>query len=97
MSTDTLTDLLNKVTAIVRCGASTFPELARETGIPYKQVHAMVTQRQHRPDGKRVAALFEWAARKTQQIAMGGRPLQLRYKDEYRKAYEKFPAMGEKL
>lgn len=94
MSTDTLTDLLNKVLAVVRCGASSFPQLSKETGIPYKDVHALLTMRRNGPSGERAIALFKWAARKTRQIAMGGRPLQARYKDEYQKACEKFPSTG---
>ena len=94
MSTDNLTDLLNKVSAIVRSGASTYPILAQETGIPAKQVWDMMNLRRARPNGERALALHRWAEGMTIKISMGGRKLQTRYRDEYRAACKRFPVNG---
>lgn len=94
MSADTLTDLLNKVSAIVKSGASSYPILAQETGIPAKQVWDMINRRRARPNGERALALHQWAEQMTVKIAMGGRKLQARYRNEYRAACERFPVNG---
>ena len=93
MSADNITDLLNKVSAIVKSGASSFPLLAQETNIPVKAIYDIMGRR-HDPNGPRTAALMQWAATKTIQISMASREIQNRYRSEYVRACKRFPVNG---
>lgn len=97
MSTDPLTDLLNKVSAIVKSGASTFPLLAQETKIPVKALYEIVNMRRNRPNGERALALHQWAEKMTVRIAMmEDRSIQARYRSEFDKVQHRFPSKGGK-
>jgi hypothetical protein len=91
MSTDNLTDLLNRVSAIVKSGASSFPLLAQETKIPVRTLYDIVNLRRCRPTGDRTMALLEWAGHKTLQISMGGRATQKAYRKAYAEVSKRFP------
>lgn len=94
MSIDPLTDLLNKVSAIVKSGASTFQLMEEETGISVKALYEVVSVRRNDPNGPKTAALMAWAAEKTLRISMAGREMQDAYRKEYEKACERFPLEG---
>lgn len=94
MSTDTLTDLLNKVSAIVKSGASTFPQLSRETKIPVGKLYEIVNQRRSRPNGERALALHKWAEKMTIEISKSDKKTQRLYRSEYREISRRFPVNG---
>lgn len=95
MNPDPLTDLLNKVSAIVKSGASTFPLLAQETKIPVKALYEIVNVRRNRPNGERALALHQWAEKMTVRIAMmEDKRIQMRYRTEFEKIGERFPLEG---
>lgn len=97
MNPDPITDLLNKVSAIVKSGASSFPLLAQETGIPVRSLYDTVLQRRCQPSGKRALALHQWAERMTVRIAMmEDRSIQARYRSEFDKVQLRFPSTGKR-
>lgn len=95
MSTDTLTDLLNKVSAIVKSGASSFSLMSQETGIPPRALYEIIDLRRFRPNGERALALHQWAEKMTVRIAMmEDRSIQAKYRAKYREVCERFPVNG---
>lgn len=94
MSADTLTSLLNRCTAIIKARCASVKSLAKDIGEHPARVSEWVTQRTIEPRGTVAMKLFNWAAKKTEQIAMTSREVQQRYRSEFRKASEKFPSTG---
>jgi hypothetical protein len=87
--TETLPDLLNKVEAIVKCGAGTFVELAKDIKEKPASVYDWIGQRRFTPNGDVTLRIQQWAAKKSNQIAMAGRKLQTAYRAAYREVCEK--------
>jgi hypothetical protein len=100
MSSRYLTELLNKVHAIVKCGAGTFKEMAHDTGATLSQCYDWVNARRMDPSGANAMKLHEWAERKTTQIAAAGetdapgRKLHRLYREHYKRATSLFPGSG---
>lgn len=94
MPTDAITDLLNRVSAVIKSKASSFKELESDTGIPLTQLYDLVNLRRNRPNGERAIALLEWAAQKSNQIAALPREVQRRYREAYKTNCKKFPVDG---
>lgn len=94
MSTDTLTSLLNRCTAIIKARCASVKSLAKDIGEHPARVSEWVTQRTIEPRGTVAMKLFNWAAKKTEQIAMTNRETQNRYRNEYKAACSRFPSTG---
>lgn len=94
MSTDSLTSLLNRCTAIIKARCASVKSLAKDIGEHPARVSEWVTQRTKEPRGTVAMKLHEWAAKKTIQIAKCDNAVQQQYRAEYRKAQNKFPATG---
>jgi hypothetical protein len=89
MSVQTLDDLLNRVEAIVKCGEGTFVELAKAIKERPSSVYDWIGQRRFTPNGDVTLRIQQWAAKKTTQIAMAGRKLQVAYRIAYREVCAK--------
>lgn len=96
MSTDSLTSLLNRCTAIIKARCASVKSLAKDIGEHPARVSEWVTQRTKEPRGTVAMKLHEWAAKKTIQISRGPNDLQQRYRAEYQTAKTRFPVEGKK-
>ena len=97
MSADIITDLLNRVSAVIKAQVSSFKELATDTGIPIAQLYDLVNLRRNRPNGKRAVLLHVWAEQKSNQIAMLPRKIQRQYREAYEAVCQKFPVEGKEM
>lgn len=90
-ASETLTELLNRLVAIVRCGAGRYTELAQFLGKRPQQINAWLIQRVNEPSGSMTMQMQVWAASKQIAIAGSSRRLQLAYRTEYKRACDRFP------
>jgi hypothetical protein len=89
MSGQSLDDLLNRIEAIMKCGAGTTKELAKALEKPVSNIYDWIGQRRFEPSGEVALRMQTWAAKKTTQIAMAGRKLQTEYRIAYREVCKK--------
>ncbi len=88
---ESLHQLLNRLVAIVKCGAGTYTELAKFLGKRPQQINEWLLQRVHEPSGSMTMQMQVWASSKTLVIAAAGRHIQTAYRTQYRLATERFP------
>lgn len=69
---ETLSDVLDRVEALIKCGAATFKELAKEFGKPESRFSEWVTMRAPTPNGEVAIRLREWADGKIEGIQGAG-------------------------
>lgn len=87
----TLTVLLNKIVAMVKCGAGTQVELAKFLGKRPQQINEWLIQRAHEPAGSIAMQMQVWAASKSLAISISGSRMQTKYRTQYRLACDRFP------
>lgn len=91
---DLLTDILNKVQALVEAGIITYAQVADEAGIPRGNLYAWVGQRRYRPDDGAVK-LYEWLQRKTIEIGTAENRKQCAaYRAKFREINKRIPGDG---
>lgn len=76
---ETVTDVLNKIEAILECGAGKLNGLARHVGCRPQRISEYIRQRKHQPGVADYLLMKEWASKMTLRIAMAGREMQAAY------------------
>lgn len=93
MSRDLITEILNKIDAMVEARIVTFAQVAKDVGISPRTLYAWFGSRAHRPEADSVFKLQAWAAKKT--LAVAAMPKhQAAYRSAYREICERFPVNG---
>jgi hypothetical protein len=91
MTSDALTDLLDKTEAVCKCGFGSYTQLAKHLNTPPQRVSEWVGQRTHRPSGLMTIRILNWTAKKTEQISVSNQQpnLQTRYRAAFREIQQR--------
>ena len=80
-----LTLLLDKLEAVIACGAGRLVELATFLGKPSPRVSEWINQRKFAPGGEITILLQQWLDSKLAEIAASGGKVGADYKREFRR------------